>query len=67
MSKYATVYDNVNDEDLGVYVDMTSFMILNENSLSDLNTRMADIGVPEVSMLQFRGKSTHKMNGTLPH
>lgn len=56
LSKYTTVYGNVNDEDMGVYADMTSFMILNENSLVDLNIRMAGIGVPEVSMLQFRGE-----------
>lgn len=58
MSKYASVYDNVSDEDLGVYSDMTSCMLLNQSSLTDLNERMQNIGVPDVSMLQFRGKLT---------
>ncbi|KAI5703247.1 hypothetical protein M8J76_001582 [Diaphorina citri] len=44
LRKYTTVYDNVNDEDIGVYADMTSYMVLNENSLRDLNKKMSDIG-----------------------
>uniref|UniRef100_A0A8D8YGD6 Mitochondrial amidoxime reducing component 2 n=1 Tax=Cacopsylla melanoneura TaxID=428564 RepID=A0A8D8YGD6_9HEMI len=55
LKKYTTVYDNVNNEDLGVFADMTSYMVLNERSLDDLNDRMKSIGVDDVSMLQFRG------------
>ncbi|OXU27180.1 hypothetical protein TSAR_005445 [Trichomalopsis sarcophagae] len=47
---YAKIYKTIRDEDMGLYSDLSSYMVLSESSVKDLNERLKN----PISPLQLR-------------